>query len=258
MNPTVPQSVVDEAMELDPSHAQSEFMAQFRADIESYLTKEAIDGCTVVGRRELPPMSGVVYTGFVDPSGGSSDSMTLAIGHQDRATKCAVLDAVRERRAPFSPEAVVSEFVLTLKAYGVRKIVGDRYAGEWPREQFRKHNIEYQPSEQSKSEIYLNFLAPLNSGRVELLDHSRLAAQLCGLERRTARSGKDSIDHAPGAHDDIANCVAGALTMCAGGRPPMVISEKAMQRARERPTGGSRWPSRLQTPRCFFGSSDQR
>ncbi|OSI65451.1 terminase large subunit domain-containing protein [Bradyrhizobium canariense] len=36
--------------------------------------------------------------------------------------------------------------------------------------------------------------------------------QLCGLERRTARSGKDSIDHAPNGHDDVANAVAGVLT----------------------------------------------
>jgi hypothetical protein len=35
--------------------------------------------------------------------------------------------------------------------------------------------------------------------------------QLTSLERRTARGGKDSIDHAPGAHDDTANAVAGAL-----------------------------------------------
>ena len=35
--------------------------------------------------------------------------------------------------------------------------------------------------------------------------------QLCSLERRTARGGKDSIDHSPGMHDDIANAVAGAL-----------------------------------------------
>jgi hypothetical protein len=31
-----------------------------------------------------------------------------------------------------------------------------------------------------------------------------------GLERRTTRAGKDSIDHAPGAHDDLINSVAGA------------------------------------------------
>jgi hypothetical protein len=36
---------------------------------------------------------------------------------------------------------------------------------------------------------------------------------MVGLERRTARGGRDSIDHAPGAHDDLANAVAGALTL---------------------------------------------
>lgn len=35
--------------------------------------------------------------------------------------------------------------------------------------------------------------------------------QLVGLERRTARGGRDSIDHPPGGHDDVANAVAGAL-----------------------------------------------
>jgi hypothetical protein len=43
------------------------------------------------------------------------------------------------------------------------------------------------------------------------LDVPRLHAQLVGLERRTARGGRDSIDHAPGAHDDLANAAAGAL-----------------------------------------------
>jgi hypothetical protein len=33
--------------------------------------------------------------------------------------------------------------------------------------------------------------------------------QLLGLERKTARGGKDSIDHAPGGKDDVANAVAG-------------------------------------------------
>lgn len=44
-----------------------------------------------------------------------------------------------------------------------------------------------------------------------MLNLPRLSAQLCGLERRTARSGKDSIDHAPGGHDDLVNAVAGVL-----------------------------------------------
>ena len=53
----------------------------------------------------------------------------------------------------------------------------------------------------------------LNSGRIELLDHPRLIDQLIGLERRTSRAGKDTIDHMPGGHDDIANAVAGAAVL---------------------------------------------
>jgi len=53
-------------------------------------------------------------------------------------------------------------------------------------------------------------LLPLiNSKRVELLDHVKLINQLCSLERRTARGGRDSIDHPPGGHDDLINAVAG-------------------------------------------------
>jgi hypothetical protein len=55
----------------------------------------------------------------------------------------------------------------------------------------------------------LDLLASINSRAVSLLDHGKLLRQLIALERRTARSGKDSIDHMPGSHDDVANAVAG-------------------------------------------------
>jgi hypothetical protein len=42
-----------------------------------------------------------------------------------------------------------------------------------------------------------------------LLDHPKAIQQLLGLERRTARGGRDSIDHSPGAHYDLANALAG-------------------------------------------------
>jgi hypothetical protein len=93
-------------------------------------------------------------------------------------------------------------------------VTGDRYGGDWPSEQFRKNNISYRPSEKTKSEIYQAALPMLNSGRVEILDHKVLRTQLLGLERRTARSGRDSIDHRLGGHDDIVNSAAGALIQC--------------------------------------------
>jgi hypothetical protein len=101
MNPTVPQRVIDEAMERDPVSAASEYGAAFRTDIESYISREAIEACVSLGVRERLPVSGISYSAFVDPSGGSADSMTMAIGHKQ--DDVAILDAVREVRPPFSP-----------------------------------------------------------------------------------------------------------------------------------------------------------
>lgn len=216
MNPTVSEDVIAEAYENDPASAAAEFGAEFRSDVDVFLAREVVDGAIVPERHELPPLSSIKYVGFVDPSGGSADSMTLAIAHNDNGR--AVLDAVRERRPPFSPEDVTQEFAELLTAYGLGGVHGDRYAGEWPRERFRVHGIEYFVSEKPKSDIYRDFLPIMNSGKAELLDHPRLSAQLCGLERRTARGGRDSIDHSPGAHDDIANAAAGAIVNALGPR----------------------------------------
>jgi hypothetical protein len=46
--------------------------------------------------------------------------------------------------------------------------------------------------------------------------HDLLIAQIVGLERRVSRAGRDSIDHTPGGHDDIANAVAGAAGAISG------------------------------------------
>jgi hypothetical protein len=214
MNPTVPQSVIDRAMERDASSAAAEYLAEFRSDVESYVSREAVEAVITPGVIERPSIAGTRYAAFVDPSGGSSDSMTLAIAHAEKET--AVLDAIRERRPPFSPEGVVEEFVALLRQYRVCSVRGDRYGGEWPREQFRKLGVSYELSDRPKSDLYRDCLPVINSGRVDLLDLPRLTAQLCSLERRTSRGGRDSIDHAPGSHDDVANVAAGAVVEVIG------------------------------------------
>ncbi|OQP86023.1 hypothetical protein BTR14_13145 [Rhizobium rhizosphaerae] len=211
MNPSVRQSVIDRATERDPNSAAAEYGAEFRSDIESYISREAVEGCVEPGVIEKLPLGGIFYRAFVDPSGGTSDSMTMAIAHTEQSR--AVLDLVREIKAPFSPEAAVKEFCDLLKLYRVSKVVGDRYAGEWPREQFRKHGISYEPAAKPKSDLYRDMLPVINSRECELLDIPVLVNQICGLERRTARGGRDSIDHSPGAHDDVANAVAGAIAI---------------------------------------------
>jgi hypothetical protein len=212
MNPTIEQKFIDKESVKDPSAAASEWYAEFRQDIESYIGREQLEAVTVYGRYELPPVIDTTYKAFVDPSGGSRDSFTLAIGHFDSKDNVRVLDCIRERKPPFSPESVVKEFSDTLKSYGLSSVTGDRYAGEWPREQFQKCGISYQVASKPKSDIYRDLLPLLMSGKVELLDHRRLFQQLLNLERRTSRAGKDSIDHGHGGFDDIANSVAGCLT----------------------------------------------
>ena len=87
--------------------------------------------------------------------------------------------------------------------------MGDKFANVWPIEQFAKFNIRYEQSALPKSELYQSLLPLINSRRIDLPVHPRLINQLVGLERHTARGGRDSIDHVPGGHDDICNAVAG-------------------------------------------------
>ena len=216
MNPSVSQQVIDAATGRDPASAAAEWLAEFRSDIESFINREAVDACIALDVRERAPMQNVRYFGFVDPSGGSADSMTLAVGH--REGDVVVLDALREVRPPFSPETVVEEFADVLRSYDVTRIVGDRYAGEWCAERFRVHNVTYELAQKPKSDLYRDLLPAINSRRIDLLDNARLIGQLCSLERRTSRGGRDSIDHAPGAHDDLANAVAGLAAAAAGGK----------------------------------------
>jgi hypothetical protein len=213
MNPSVPQSYIDQHVADDPTRAAAEYFAHFRSDLEAFVLREAVTACISVGVRERPPMRGESYAAFCDPSGGSSDSMTLCIGHNDIARQTIVIDCLRERLPPFSPETVVEEFSKLLRSYGIVTVSGDKYAGLWPAEQFGRFNILYEASAAPKSSLYTDLLPLINSARIELLDHPKLITQLLGLERRTSRSGRDSIDHAPGQHDDLINSVAGVAAI---------------------------------------------
>ena len=209
MNPSLAQAVVDRAVERDAASAAAEYGANFRTDIEGFVNLEAVRACVSVGVFERAPQRGINYVGFVDPSGGSQDSFSLAIAHNQTTKNTITIDCLREQRPPFSPEQAVLEFSNLLKSYGISKIQGDRFGGVWPVEMFGKVGIIYEQSAKPKSDLYLDLLPLVNSCRIELLDNAKLINQLVGLERRTSRSGRDSIDHSPGCHDDVANSCAG-------------------------------------------------
>ena len=252
MNPTVPQSAIDQEMEADPARASAEYLAQFRSDVESFVSRDIVDAAIVPDRYELPRVAGIRYVGFADAAGGGGggDSFTAAVAHFDRSTKHLVLDAVRERRPPFSPEATCREFAEFFKSYGVYKITADHWAGDFPPEQFRKNGVACERSERVKSDIYKEMLPWLNSHRVELYNLPRMIAQLCDLERKVARGGNDSISHPPAGHDDLINAASGALT-CAAAHQPLVISDAVLLAAAQ-PTNYTRLHGRpnLMGSRC--------
>jgi hypothetical protein len=226
MNPRIDPAIIAEAYESDPEAARAEYGADFRDDLADFITREAIDAITCQDRRELPPEPGIAYAGFCDPSGGASDAMTLAIAHLQGDV--GVLDEVLEIRPPFDPDAAVAECAALLRRFGIARVIGDRYAGLWPVARFAAHGITFEQSARPKNDLYHDFLPLANAKRVELLDVPRLAAQLIGLERRTARSGRDSIDHTPGAHDDVANAVCGVLVGLDLDRRPALIRQNQL------------------------------
>ena len=219
-NPSLPQDEIDAALAEDRPRNAAEYLSEWRADLETFVPREAVNACVARGVFERTPERRITYFGFVDPAGGfGGNSMTLAIGHKSFGGETVVIDCVREQRPPFSPEAVIQEFAAVLKSYRINKIFGDKFAGGFPPEQFRHFGIMFEQSAKAKTDLYCDLLPLINSRRVDLLDNQRLIAQLCSLERRTTRgSGRDVIDHPPNGHDDLSNAVAGCASGCLSDR----------------------------------------
>lgn len=199
----------------DPASAAAEYGAEFRPDVDAFVTEAVVDACMKDQPAMRLPLDGITYFAFTDPSGGSSDSFVTAIGHWDHGTKRPTLDHVIETRAPFQPTPVVEHHAKALEGYRVQWVFGDKYAGNWPSDAFMKHKISYRHSDRPKSQIYVDALPLLMSGSACLLTSDKIKQQLVGLDRKTSRAGKDSIDHEVGGHDDIANAVCGVLLMAA-------------------------------------------
>jgi hypothetical protein len=215
----------------DPAVAAAEWGGQFRSDLESYVSPETVAACTDYGVTLREYKSNIHYVVHTDPSGGRQDSFTVAIGHAENGV--GILDILLERKPPFSPTDVVTEFCETLKLYHITQVEGDRYGAEFVQEQCRLNGIRYIEAKKTTSEYFGGFLPILNSGRCRLLDNRRLAAQLCSLERRASRVGaKDQIGHPPGGHDDLCASVAGVIVRAAAIRP-FIISDAILNWSRQ-------------------------
>jgi hypothetical protein len=215
LNPTIPQAEIERELERDRARNTAELLAEFRGDLETFVSLELVEAC-VADYVELAPVSGAPYHAFCDPAGGSGpDAFALAISHRDGQQ--ILVDCVREVRPPFMATAVVEQFAALLRMYGVLLLQGDKWGGGIVPELFGRAGIRYEQGAQIKSDIYASVLPLLNSGRVTLPRNERLVHQFASLERTTAfGSGREKIDHARDAHDDLCNAAAGAIAVAAG------------------------------------------
>lgn len=216
LNPTLDQADIDEAMLDDPAKARSEYYAEFRDDINDFVSRELIEGCVIKNREVNLPSPTRNYFAFVDMSGGRSDDHAIAIAHKDK--RVVVIDYCRRYPKGQNPYNVVASMADQLGRYGVTKVHGDNYAAEWVSRSFQDNAITFEKSDRNKSQIYLELLPRLGSGEIELLDDEMLVNQLASLQRQTRSGGRDIVDHPKGGHDDLANAVAGVSCVAAKGR----------------------------------------
>jgi hypothetical protein len=260
-NPSLPQKIVDRAMERDPAAASAEYLGLFRSDLESFISREVIDAAVDVGVLVRPPRDSIAYAAFVDASSGSGkDSYTLGIAHAEGNE--IVLDLAHEVRPPFNPQGATADIAAVLKSYRTSSVVGDKYAAGFVIEAFAKHSITYRYSGRDRSQIYLEALPLLMSGRVRLVENARMVAQFAALERRTAVTGRDQVSHPRNgdAHDDLANSVAGALVRAAVVKPefkftvPFSVSRPSLARAFDSGSAGSNGGDTWSNNSRFSGS----
>ena len=99
LNPSLPQRVVDRALEKDRARATAEYLAQFRTDVEGFVALEIVEAALGDYREMLPAAERAITELSLIRAGGSDDSFALAISHKSKDR--IIIDAVRETRPPF-------------------------------------------------------------------------------------------------------------------------------------------------------------
>jgi hypothetical protein len=210
-NPTIDQSIIDQAMREDPEAAAAEWQGTFRGDLSNYIDEAVLRENVDPGVRQRPFETSRRYIAFADSSSGARDSFCLALSYKDGERTTLAL--AREWKAPFDPVSVSEEVAAVLRSYRVTQLHGDAYASGFVQSTFKQLGIAYKTSELNRTEIYLTLLPMLMARNVVLLDLPRLSSQLVQLQRRTGRSGRDAVDHARGGADDLANACAGSIVL---------------------------------------------
>jgi hypothetical protein len=211
-NPQLSESAIAQALSSDLEGSRAEWEGEFRSDLSAFLDDETIEAVVDYGRPlELPPRQGIRYFGFADPSGGRHDAYSLSIGHKEKDGRF-IADVIRGTRPPFDPVEVTKDYAKLCKEYRITSVHGDNYSAEWSVSAYKDAGLRYIVSDKAKSQLYLEALPLFTRQAISIPNHPQLLRELRLLERRTHRSGRDTVDHGPRGADDFANAVCGCAT----------------------------------------------
>jgi hypothetical protein len=124
-----------------------------------------------------------------------------------------IVDLLHGDVPPFNPHATIAALAGTLQRYGIREVMGDRYAGGFVPSAFAKHGIAYKHCPLNASELYIAALPTFTSGSISLLDLPAMFDELVNLRRKVGQAGRESVQHMRGQHDDAANALVGLIHM---------------------------------------------
>ncbi|HWK87027.1 MAG TPA: terminase [Xanthobacteraceae bacterium] len=207
-NPTLNSSAIQQARDEDPEAASAEWDSEFRSDLSQFLDDEDIDAAVDTNRAtELRPDLSKSYFAAVDASGGRHDAYCVAIGHREHNR--IVVDVVRRRDPPFNPTDTTEEFANLVKDYGIHTVEGDNYAASWVSTAWESFGVRYRRAEKPKSALYIDGLPAFTRRQISIPNDETLIRELRILERRTSRSGRDTVSDPAGnsTHDDSANAL---------------------------------------------------
>jgi hypothetical protein len=113
-------------------------IAEFRTDVETFVSRAVIDACAIADRHESSPGRGSRTARSSNRPAAASDSFTLAVAHVEERQAL-------DRRARRDPEARLPSaggrrprVRHCAPTYGRADVSGDAYAGAWPTEAFTR------------------------------------------------------------------------------------------------------------------------
>ena len=222
MNRTWREEDVADEIEADEA-ARAEYEATFRGITDGFISMERLS--RVIDKTRpviLAPLAGVKYSAFVDMSSmAGKDSTALAIAHV--ADGKTVLDMYVE----FKPsedldlDQVLDVIAQRCKAYGIKEVIGDKWAPGMTESAFRSRGLRYVVAEgMTKTDLYLKFAAYLpgrgEPAKISLPDDERVIFQFLSLKRKVNVHGNETIDALKDMPEDVANCISGAIVTARG------------------------------------------